>query len=212
MSKMSFRVSLEIPWVCLQIRPVLGAVAFRINARRNLILSDSSRTFLLTQRSLLTERYNTRGFPDGSAACCIDSKTELRDYCVEADIRILNSDSESLRVLKPLICPMCSKIEESIMLNCQIVETHGISIHARYVEKHEKYCDSLVLDTVSVKNHSGPPLFLKTDDVSHEENKRANIDGEVGITGGQAGSKRNREEYISQSQSSANTSGYDDVF
>ena len=42
--------------------------------------------------------------------------------------------------------------------------------------------------------------------------KRANIDGEVGITGGQAGSKRNREEYISQSQSSANTSGYDDVF
>ncbi|XDB61977.1 PREDICTED: translation initiation factor IF-2-like [Capra hircus] len=43
MSKMSFRVSLEIPWVCLQIRPVLGAVAFRINARGNLILSDSSR-------------------------------------------------------------------------------------------------------------------------------------------------------------------------
>ena len=43
MSKMSFRVSLEIPWVCLQIRPVLGAVTFRINARRNLILSDSSR-------------------------------------------------------------------------------------------------------------------------------------------------------------------------
>lgn len=43
MSKMSFRVSLEIPWVCLQIRPVLGVVAFRINTRRKLILSDSSR-------------------------------------------------------------------------------------------------------------------------------------------------------------------------
>lgn len=54
---------------------------------------------------------------------------------------------------------------------CQIVETHGISIHAKCVENQEKYCDSLVLDTVSVKNHSVPPLFLKTDDVSHKESR-----------------------------------------
>lgn len=54
---------------------------------------------------------------------------------------------------------------------CQIVETHGISIHARYVEKQEKHCDSLVLDTVSMKNHSVPPFFLKTDDVSHKESR-----------------------------------------
>lgn len=41
------RVSLEIPWVCLQIRPVLGAVAFRINARRN---PDSVRQLQVTCR------------------------------------------------------------------------------------------------------------------------------------------------------------------
>ncbi|XP_068390888.1 collagen alpha-1(I) chain-like [Eschrichtius robustus] len=41
-SKMSFRASFAIPWVCLQIWPVLGVVAFKINTHQRLILSDNS--------------------------------------------------------------------------------------------------------------------------------------------------------------------------
>ncbi|TKC53233.1 hypothetical protein EI555_007557, partial [Monodon monoceros] len=44
-SKLSFRASFEIPWVCLQIWPILGVVAFKINTHQRLILSDNSRTF-----------------------------------------------------------------------------------------------------------------------------------------------------------------------